>query len=69
MNQKDHLIYEMKKILAEEIERVKSNIANGSAQNFDDYKRQVGYIQGVLFALENLSEANSIVVNGNTRGD
>lgn len=69
MNQKDHLIYELKKIITEEIERIKSNIANGSAQNFDDYKRQVGVIQGLLFAAEQIGEANSIVVNGKARGE
>jgi hypothetical protein len=53
---------ELKKLIQEEIDRLKDNLSNGlSTPDFAAYKNQVGKIAGLTQALELCEEAKTIV--------
>ena len=53
---------ELRKLIEEEIERIKDNLANGlSIQDYESYKHQVGKIAGLNTALELCEETNKTV--------
>ena len=58
--------HEFKKLIKEEYERLKDNIATGSAVSFEDYQRQIGKIQGLATALEFANDAKDLV-DGNKK--
>jgi len=58
--------HEFKKLIKEEYERLKDNIATGSAVSFEDYQRAIGKIHGLAAALEFLEEAKDLV-DGNKK--
>jgi 5-methylcytosine-specific restriction endonuclease McrBC GTP-binding regulatory subunit McrB len=58
---KDQFEKELKKLISEAYQNARDNIAHGSAMTFDEYKKQVGMIQGLAYALELIEEANNIV--------
>ena len=55
---KDKFENELQKLSSQAYQNARDNIAHGSAMTFDEYKRQVGMIQGLAFALELIDEAN-----------
>ena len=58
--------HELKKLIAEEIDRRKENLASGlSTPDFSAYRHQVGTIDGLKQALELIDEADKIA---NERG-
>ncbi len=53
---------ELRKLIEEEIGRLKDNLANGlSTPDFESYKNQVGKIAGLMMALDLCEEARTIV--------
>lgn len=53
---------ELRKLIEEEIHRLKDNLANGlSTPDFESYKSQVGKIAGLNHALELCDEARTIL--------
>jgi hypothetical protein len=53
---------ELRRLVEEEIERLKDNLANGlSTPDFESYKNQVGKIAGLMMALDLCEEARTIV--------
>jgi hypothetical protein len=57
---KDQFVTELKKLISNAYQNARDNVAHGSAASFDEYKRQIGMIQGLAFALELIDEANDI---------
>lgn len=43
---------ELRKLIHQEYERVRDNLASGSAQDFQDYQKSIGFISGLRAALE-----------------
>lgn len=66
---KDRLVYELRLMIKQDYEQLRDNIAAGSAQNFDQYQRQVGKIQGLSAALEYIDEAEAIANGVKNRGE
>jgi hypothetical protein len=66
---KDRLMLELKIMIKEDYEKIRDNLAAGSAQNFDQYQRQVGKIQGLKAALEYIDEAEAIANGVKNRGE
>lgn len=65
-----HYEYELKKLIAEHIERRKDDlISSAHIEGFDfpAYRHQVGIIEGLKLALDLCDETDSIV-NGRERG-
>jgi len=56
-------------MIKQDYEQLRDNIAAGSAQNFDQYQRQVGKIQGLSAALEYIDEAEAIANGVKNRGE
>ena len=53
---------ELRKLIEEEIERLKDNLSNGlSVPDYETYKHQVGKIAGLTTALELCEEARTNV--------
>ena len=53
---------ELRKLITEEIERVKDHLASGAAINsYESYKQLVGRIAGLNMALELCEEASTLV--------
>jgi hypothetical protein len=63
------LSYELQKMIGTEYERIRDNLATGSAFSFDEYQRQVGKIQGLSLALEFVNEAKAIADGETVRGE
>jgi len=56
--------YELKKLLNEDIERLKENLVSSyqiEGFDFSAYRHQVGKIEGLRMALESCEEADAIV--------
>jgi len=66
---RDQFIIELKMMIREDYERTRHNLSAGSAQNFDQYQKQVGKIQGLATALEYIDDAIAIVDGTKTRGE
>ena len=54
---RDVVLREFKRLVLEDFERTRDNMAGGSAQDYSQYQRQVGRIQGLVAALEMLDAA------------
>lgn len=53
---------ELRKLIEEELERLRDNLANGlSVPDYETYKHQVGKIAGLTTALELCEEAKNIL--------
>lgn len=63
------LIHEFNLLVQEEYNRLRNNLASGSAQTFDEYQKQVGRIQGLATALEFIEDAKAIADGEKTRGE
>lgn len=66
---KDRFVAEFKAMIREEYVRIRDNVATGSAQDFNQYNRQVGIIQGLSMALESIDEASAIADGIKERGE
>ena len=69
LNTTQQLSYELKKMIGAEYERIRDNLAAGSASSFDEYQRQVGKVQGLSLALEFVNEAKAIADGETVRGE
>jgi hypothetical protein len=56
----NQLSYEFKRLIREEYERLRDNLASGSAQNWDQYQKMVGTIHGLALSLEFLEDAKAV---------
>ncbi len=53
---------ELRKLIEEEIQRIKDNLAGGLAvPDYETYKQQVGKVSGLMSALEMCEEVKTIV--------
>lgn len=59
----DPLIVQIKLFINDEIEKIANSLANGTAGNFEDYKRQCGKIQGLRQSLAIVDDAIDLYVN------
>lgn len=55
---------ELKKLIENEIMRIKDDMSFGRLQTYDDYRYVCGKIAGLLMTLELMSDANAIVNGG-----
>ena len=62
MNLDLRLYQELEKALADELEKLASELVAGKAQSFDDYRYRVGRLKGVQDALALAQEAQSRVL-------
>lgn len=53
----DRFDYELKKIVNEEIEREKVSLGNGCCNDYSDYKRRVGKLEGLAMLHYIIDEA------------
>ena len=58
---KDQFEKELKKLISEAYQTTRDNLAGGSANSYDEYKKAVGMVQGLALALEFMDEANNIL--------
>ena len=66
---KDRFVAEFKAMIREEYIRIRDNVATGAAQDYNQYQKQVGLIQGLATALEFIDEANAIANGTKERGE
>jgi hypothetical protein len=62
MNLDLRLFIELEKILVEQLEQAASELVQGKASSFDDYKFRIGRIRGIQNALEAAREANKRII-------
>lgn len=63
--------YELKRLLSEEIERLKENLLSAyhiEGFDFAAYRHQVGKIEGIRMAIELCDEAEAIINGADKRG-
>ena len=66
---KDRFVAELKAMIRDEYIRIRDNVATGSAQDYNQYQKQVGLIQGLSTALEFIDEAEAVANGTKTRGE
>ena len=62
MNLDLRLFVELENILGEQLEQAASELVQGKASSFDDYKFRIGRIRGIQNALEAAREANKRII-------
>jgi len=50
---------ELRKLIEQEYERIRDNLAGGSAHDYADYQRSIGTISGLRIALELMEVAQT----------
>ena len=66
---KDRFVAELKAMIRDEYIRIRDNVATGSAQDYNQYQKQVGIIRGLAMALEFIDEAEAVANGTKTRGE
>ena len=66
---KDRFVAELKTAIRDEYIRIRDNVAAGSAQDYNQYQKQVGIIQGLVTALEFIDEADAVASGIKERGE
>ena len=62
MNLDLRLFIELEKILGEQLEQAASELVQGKASSFDDYRFRIGRIRGIQNAIEAAREANKRII-------
>ena len=66
---KDRFVAELKAMIRDEYIRIRDNVATGSAQDYNQYQKQVGIIRGLAMALEFIDKAEAVANGTKTRGE
>jgi hypothetical protein len=56
--------HELKKLVEQEIMRIKDEMSFGRLQTYDDYRYVCGKVAGLLMTIELMSETNTILNGG-----
>lgn len=62
----DYFLIEYHRLIKDEYEKRKENLALGNAQDFNQYNRNVGFISGLKMALDLAEEAKTMADRATT---